>query len=1247
MFLGREFRAVFIGTSDVTNEEGIPLNPTKTVFDPFIFNTAVTRSKSLVVAVGNPYLMLHIEQEMVMNLKLGDRAKCWSELIKQCLVYNTFHFSDHTDKSKAERDACRTYLYSKLFGNFKPMIERDKSEKHGDTILKAYQKELENILEYKKAKFTLKYVPKQDLSWILNFEYDNEDEQSLSEDEQLPSDEDDEDYLEKYDCILNFHNYREAEATPINPEKKIVTIRGSGNRIGAFDGDTFEVGVFRDNPDGKCYGRVLKLKARGGDATFICRVSNFNPIKFYPIDKKNPKFFNLPRISQDFLNRRDKDALEDELKSTDVVVFDREAVESDSEELKIPPIRQLIPHNVAKDMLFIVAYICWKKPYESPLGIVIGVIPKGYTALSAERLLMIKHSIVHEDERAMLPCGDARRGPDSGNLYDRAFTIDPENAQNLDDAISLVKLQSQEKSSTEIYQLGVHIVNCAKHIQHNEQIDTEAKRRGTSVYSGRGGKVMHMLPITTRENLSLQPNKIRDVLSVTANVMFHSNDTISIDESVEIKQAQVKSCIRLTYMNAQDIMDGVAVPSLGTAVDGFNSKDSEVQPSLSKTLQLLYKIAISKRQERLKCDAAHSYDIGEPEELRCWQAHMLIEELMIWANNKVSEKIHNFYPDTALLRRQPRPNIDTMKALIQRHKQEASMSLALSTFIDQQEIFENLVFVLTLETLSLIKTAISSKQFVQLTSLIFSDCYYPQLAAVHSQLRLNLTRAEYCCTDNNTDKSAYHHYSLRLDNYTHFSSPLRRYLDIEVQRMLMEIPEVTNSPSNLNFQPEEHKKLCSHLNKMSRNSKQFERNISSVKLAVRYGESSEVYNAFITDNSKGELELCFSHLDLKDIQNKEKRIPLKFLGPYANVKEEDLISDFTGGSQEGRTFSWKMKMTSFNALQGAFVLNIPRVDVYMKDNILLSEEHSIVIEMFTNHSADPDDSSLSVLNYGASTSPTVITMPFNQWKKALDFVKEPTAENMEALQNVLPNLPSVTPMKKMKLDESKLSPLINFKCQTSFKPHDVIRVWMTRSIREALIAPTIQIVELNPLVRICVQHNSNPAKCFSDQNLSKASRKVYGSINEYVNLWERVLLAEAAENSVKECRQVIIRDVSLEWPPLIIPTNCIDEEYYQPKGNTITLTLPKKYLENCSEFIHFHEGDLVCVRYGIDPHESVRAVFHMVIYKIKYNENDITKPMKVLMKFVGDSNCRISKKMKGNLGRQCELQLISLSTSYQ
>ena len=190
-------------------------------------------------------------------------------------------------------------------------------------------------------------------------------------------------------------------------------------------------------------------------------------------------------------------------------------------------------------------------------------------------------------------------------------------------------------------------------------------------------------------------------------------------------------------------------------------------------------------------------------------------------------------------------------------------------------------------------------------------------------------------------------------------------------------------------------------------------------------------------------------------------------------------------------------------------------------------------------------------------------------------------------------------------------------------------------------------IEVSPLCRVCVQHNTHPAECFSGQYLSPASTRFYNGVSEYVHLWEKVLLAEAAEKSVKNSKQIVFHDVSLEWPHLSNPSNCFDEEYYQPTGS-IVLTLPKNFLKSSSEYFTFNEGDLVCARYGTDPSAKARAVFHMVIHNIEYDvEGDEHQPIKLMMKFIGERNCRISEQVKAILNHTCELQLISLASSYQ
>ncbi len=83
-----EFRALFLSTTEPVDTAGNTTNPTKSLCDPYVFNTVLTRSKSLVVAAGSPLALLGIEEHMVK--KYGRKARCWSSYLRICLENGTF-----------------------------------------------------------------------------------------------------------------------------------------------------------------------------------------------------------------------------------------------------------------------------------------------------------------------------------------------------------------------------------------------------------------------------------------------------------------------------------------------------------------------------------------------------------------------------------------------------------------------------------------------------------------------------------------------------------------------------------------------------------------------------------------------------------------------------------------------------------------------------------------------------------------------------------------------------------------------------------------------------------------------------------------------------------------------------------------------------------------------------------------------------------------------------------------------------
>ena len=88
ILIGHEFRALFISTVECVDSSGKTMNPTKSLCNPYVFNTAITRARSLVVAVGNPFTLLSVEANV------AKPKYCWKEFIARCLEHNSFIIPD-------------------------------------------------------------------------------------------------------------------------------------------------------------------------------------------------------------------------------------------------------------------------------------------------------------------------------------------------------------------------------------------------------------------------------------------------------------------------------------------------------------------------------------------------------------------------------------------------------------------------------------------------------------------------------------------------------------------------------------------------------------------------------------------------------------------------------------------------------------------------------------------------------------------------------------------------------------------------------------------------------------------------------------------------------------------------------------------------------------------------------------------------------------------------------------------------
>ncbi|MCL2119883.1 MAG: VacB/RNase II family 3'-5' exoribonuclease [Planctomycetaceae bacterium] len=317
------------------------------------------------------------------------------------------------------------------------------------------------------------------------------------------------------------------------------------------------------------------------------------------------------------------------------------------------------------------------------------------------------------------------------------LTIDPADARDFDDAVSLTKLECGH------WRLGVHIADVAHFVQAGLPIDSEAKQRGTSVYLP--DKVIPMLPEVISNSLaSLQPDKVRFTKSVWIEM---TEDGIPVD--VEVKRSAIRSDARLNY---DEVTEFLADPK------PFRKK---LAPDVFRLLSDMYELAMILRNRRLGRGAL---ELTMPEIkllldddgkvcgsklVEHLPSNQIIEEFMLAANEAVASYLEG--KGLLFLRRvHAMPSYRKMKQFSQFVK-----SLGVST-VSPDMLLES--------------------RF-EIQALLERIKGRPEEAAINYALLRSMQKAVYSPAEDG-------HYALASSCYCHFTSPIRRYPDLTVHRLL-------------------------------------------------------------------------------------------------------------------------------------------------------------------------------------------------------------------------------------------------------------------------------------------------------------------------------------------------------------------------------------------------------------------------------------------------------------------------------
>ena len=313
------------------------------------------------------------------------------------------------------------------------------------------------------------------------------------------------------------------------------------------------------------------------------------------------------------------------------------------------------------------------------------------------------------------------------------LTIDPADARDFDDAISLERIENDH------WRLGVHIADVTHFVRPDTALDREAHLRATSVYLP--DRVIPMLPeVISNALASLQPDKIR--YTVTAFIEFTADGAFV---SLDLHKAAIRSRRRFTY---EEVDDYLANP------DKWEQKLVPEIHALLGRMRDLARILRARRRSRgslelhmpeVKVDLGREGQVTGAHLEENTESHQIIEEFMLSANEAVAEWL--FAREVPFLRRVHLPP-------------DPRKSKALTEFVAELGLSSG-----------------SLEDRFELQELLNRVRELPESRAVNFAVLKSLQRATYSPEDEG-------HFALASDCYCHFTSPIRRYPDLTVHRQI-------------------------------------------------------------------------------------------------------------------------------------------------------------------------------------------------------------------------------------------------------------------------------------------------------------------------------------------------------------------------------------------------------------------------------------------------------------------------------
>ncbi|XP_065501995.1 3'-5' exoribonuclease HELZ2 [Caloenas nicobarica] len=1035
---GREFRVIIISTVHTSKSLSVSASHHLEFFNEArVLNTIMTRAQSLVVAVG----------DAVALCSHGQCSKVWKRFIQWC-IENGSIFPENLTMAQIKQAACDKKSWSRRSpegdeedSDTDSWSSEDDSMNLDDPILQELLDESKNMLVTVSEEGLLNVKSEASSLWEDRQEYVSFSSQMMQE------------YLRMHPkmykrCELIKEWFDRASAFTLNNSPAMsIQIKGRVHCGTAFTGDEVLVEILQGStadsgshrPQGKVVG-ILKRADR--ERTFICMMDEFDPRVMIPIDRTVTKIF-VPG-----------------LKEKPNVIPIRRLVNGKYRVVSCEKISQ----ETRRCHLFCVQVISWREGFYYPLGIITEILHAALTLEEGLKILDLEYGLEKKYPAAVTKESAKYTSSSKLNLTKEnvkdcqsylTFTVDPQGARDLDDAISVRDLGDH-------YEIGIHIADVAGIIPKGSALDLEAKKRGVTYYAPTQEPLCMFPPHISQDVCSLLPQKERRVVSLFVTVEKKTDEilkrvfTISVicsDRQLSYEEAEL--CIKDHYRGSAGALR-------------FDT--------LEDCIAVAYHFSRIHRKLRLQEDCFYD-QLDEGSSPGSRGSHQMIEELMIMFNSSVAEFLTN-QEDTrnvTPLRCQCEPNAQQLSVMKNKYSHILPFSIHLSHHLgemppgqDSSKNVFSLEFSLMVPIWEHLQLAAKVRDFHKMLDLIVTDDIHPKLAPVALEFRRLLSRS-YFSRSNSTVQSKAGHYSLHVDSYTWASSPIRRYMDVVVQRHLHSVlrkKPVVYSVDDIEF-------LCHDLNRKNFKATMYEKRARCLQVATQLKGQALQKLAFVVD-----IEEMNKYFKALFPLNKESLPDPQII----NYRSLQLIEQPVFIQQRSSIrLTWKRRVYSAEMMK----------------------EHGL-------HEGPLRDRSVTL--FGTQT-----------WQDVLAAIRNEQFETAASL------LQKTKELYQRHVGWVRKSPCSHYmELSLELSAGDTLQFQLTTDVCRGFLVPFVQLWCVTPGFDVCLQHTEKPIECFSAY-ATLPSKDKYKHAAEYSKVWMPMSAMESASCAVAENDSIVLHDVKITW----------------------------------------------------------------------------------------------------------------------